>query len=708
MRYTCLRVSNFKSLRDVEVPLSPFGCVVGENNSGKSSLLQALMLVSTGAKLSPSYFHDPAQPIRLALAIEGISAADLDALSPEHRPRVEEIVRDGRLVLVREYPPDGKSTLGYEALVPREARYGEASVSALLKGKRGAALVASVEGEFPELAGQLEASATIEVARQAIRRLGDALPPGGKVLSDVPLPTGIDKSIDPLLPEPIYVPAVKDLSDDLKTTESTPFGRILSMLLRVVEDRVGNLPALLADLDGQLNVDPSRRGTAEDRRLDEIRAIEETLGTRLGEVFGPVDLHLRIPLPELRGILGSAQISLDDGVSGSPETKGDGLRRAVVFAILRSYAELRERLTPLQAGEGTGGARVPARPLFLLFEEPELYLHPKAQEALLDALVVFSRDHHVLVSTHSPAFLSPNATQTFIRLRRVPGGPGSAAPHAEAWPVAIEGIDLRNQFAIVCYENNSAGFFSDTVVLVEGPSDLIALPHLARTLDPRWDTRRRPVVFVKVGGKDNFAAYRRFFGRFNVRVVVVADLDALVRGFDKLGAGAASTALRTSLLDAVNATACASEPSNGDLRQHMGDLRSRWARVKACRAALDGTTGLAALDAALEEFFGWERHSSQLEILRAADDPAVAQLKHALLDSLRAEGIHVLSRGEIEDYYPEGVQGSSKPERAINFCDAVTDRPAALACASEVVCEHGGAPARANELDLLFAAIFGQ
>ncbi len=191
---------------------------------------------------------------------------------------------------------------------------------------------------FPELSGRVGAATTLDAVRSLIREAGEALPPGDKVQADVPLPTGIDKSIDPLLPEVIYVPAVKDLSDDLKVTESTPFGKVLSMLLRVVEQRDPNLPALLAGLGRRLNVEPERRGTEDDQRLDEIRLIESTLGTHLGGVFGPVSLHLRIPLPELRAILGSAQIDLDDGVRGTPETKGDGLRRAVVFAIPRSYA----------------------------------------------------------------------------------------------------------------------------------------------------------------------------------------------------------------------------------------------------------------------------------------------------------------------------------------------------------------------------------
>ena len=52
-----------------------------------------------------------------------------------------------------------------------------------------------------------------------------------KTAADQVLPTGIDKSIEPMLPDPIYIPAVKDLADDIKTTESTPFGKILAILL---------------------------------------------------------------------------------------------------------------------------------------------------------------------------------------------------------------------------------------------------------------------------------------------------------------------------------------------------------------------------------------------------------------------------------------------------------------------------------------------
>ena len=33
-----LRVENFKGLREIDVPLSRFACLIGENNAGKSSV----------------------------------------------------------------------------------------------------------------------------------------------------------------------------------------------------------------------------------------------------------------------------------------------------------------------------------------------------------------------------------------------------------------------------------------------------------------------------------------------------------------------------------------------------------------------------------------------------------------------------------------------------------------------------------------------
>ena len=59
MRLTEISIENFKGLFDVSTPLSQFVCLIGENNTGKSSILQALLLFIDGRKLSKDMYFDP-------------------------------------------------------------------------------------------------------------------------------------------------------------------------------------------------------------------------------------------------------------------------------------------------------------------------------------------------------------------------------------------------------------------------------------------------------------------------------------------------------------------------------------------------------------------------------------------------------------------------------------------------------------------------
>jgi len=202
-----------------------------------------------------------------------------------------------------------------------------------------------------------------------------------------------------------------------------------------------------------------------------------------------------------------------------------------VFSILRSYVELKAQLAP-PTPEGdpapepadTDIEPAPASYL-LLFEEPELFLHPKAQHLLFDALRVFSKEHHVLVTTHSPMFCGPEATGTFVKLRKVSDPAIAPTPFTKVQPVDLSDMAAKDQFQIICFENNNAAFFADTVVLVEGDSDFLLMPHIAKTIDPEWDVAKVPLLFARITGKGNIRRYRNFFARFGVRVPVIADLD---------------------------------------------------------------------------------------------------------------------------------------------------------------------------------------
>src|ERR1043166_2979698 len=136
MRATRLRIENYKGLRNIVIPLSRFCCLIGENNTGKSSVLSAVSLFFSGSSLPKTHYFDTAKSIRIEISFADITEGDLERLAEEHRTRVRAIISKGTLTLVRTYGGDGKSSLKYRRLLPKEERFSDDSVDALVKGKK--------------------------------------------------------------------------------------------------------------------------------------------------------------------------------------------------------------------------------------------------------------------------------------------------------------------------------------------------------------------------------------------------------------------------------------------------------------------------------------------------------------------------------------------------------------------------------------------
>ncbi len=190
MRLSRLSVRNYRALREVDIPLSQFVCLTGENNAGKSSVLQALSLFITGSSIVSTYYFDPAKPITITLTrtpsgrraarsdfdpakpititltLTDVMPEDLANLIPEHRERIENLVKNGVLTLVRRYTPDGKSALGYLDMLPKDPRFNVDSINTLLKGKKGKDIREAVATCFPELTERIRDVATQTEAKK--------------------------------------------------------------------------------------------------------------------------------------------------------------------------------------------------------------------------------------------------------------------------------------------------------------------------------------------------------------------------------------------------------------------------------------------------------------------------------------------------------------------------------------------------------------
>lgn len=697
MRLAHIKIDNFRGLSRVDIRLSRFGCLIGENNAGKSSVFQALNIFLRSAAVTEADFLDPARPVRIQLTFTEIREADLQRLEESHRSRIEPEVSDGRLTLARTYTGPGKGSMWVVKKVPSDARFRKPALEEVLRPRISAEeLEANVRGVYREIFDKLSGKVTRVAVKREWAELVAALPEDAYSTGDDPLMTGLDKSVAPLLPEPIYIPAVKELNDDLKTTSSATFGRLLSLLFEDIEHQLPELEASFDQLRNQLNVVAEEDGSESDRRLPEVRQIETLIQQNLQESFPRASVRLEIPPPRLRSLLEEAQIAINDGISGPFKTKGDGLRRSVAFAILRTYVDLKTA-RPSQPDSAQ-------QPCLLLFEEPEVFLHPQAQRKLFEALTIFSHYNDVLVSTHSSAFCAPGATGTFVKVVK---DHTLEPPASRTCVIDLSDMNARDQFEIITYENNEAAFFANSVLLVEGPSDRTLIPHIARTLNPQWDFEKHGAAIAKVEGKGSIERYRKFFQRFEMRVAVIADLDAVLDGFDKLGASRKCHELRDRIVGRVTELVEEEESdvSNRTLKsiRTSGSARELWrqAQIKSEQHA-QGLCGFDELNAAVDAFFARSASGSARRILEEASDPELEKMKPDLLRMLRHEDIYVWERGAIEAYYPDlqTNESNNKNDRARTFCERYTTAEAIR-----------GLPvfkdSAACEFDLIFEAFFG-
>src|SRR5690606_26107936 len=106
-----------------------------------------------------------------------------------------------------------------ERLVPNNDRYKQEHIAEVLAGKRGAAVRAAIVEHYPEFAEGCPEGPNIGQAKLYLSECIGRLPREQFSPEEAPLPSGISSSIATLLPEAIYIPAVKNLTDDLKTSQ---------------------------------------------------------------------------------------------------------------------------------------------------------------------------------------------------------------------------------------------------------------------------------------------------------------------------------------------------------------------------------------------------------------------------------------------------------------------------------------------------------
>lgn len=706
-------ISNYRAIKSGAFETTSFNCIIGENNAGKSTILLALSLFFSGRTLSNSDFYDAQEEITINITFSNIEVGDINRLADEHKSRINKIIYDGKLYLSRIYSTDGKSKLKCYKLLPIDGRFIPKNIETLLKGKKGAEIPNSLNQVFPEYVELLKGCKTQTEAREKLDQIIETFNRDSLDFSLEDLPSGWEESIKGILPEVVYITAVKDFKDEIKTSETTSFGKLLSILLSVIESS-GQLNTISESFDllhQILNKQTTEVATAtRNGRIEKIEEIENQVQSYLQESFPSSQVEIFIPKPDLKQIFSNAKIFIDDGIKDTIETKGDGMKRAATFALLRTFVTQKT----LSVDEPQGDTN--AKPYLFLFEEPELYLHPTAQKILFEALEKLSQiNNQVFVTTHSPIFFSPDSTGTFIKVKKEKDQ-NSEKPYSKFFSINfLRNATAKDAFQILCYENCSAAFFSNKVLLVEGDSDLIYIKEVAKLYNPLWSFDNKNISVISINGKSNVKRFVDFYNSFDIIPFVLVDSDALIDGFEKLSVTESQILnLRSKLLQELDRIATEKSgqitlsPKKVKAIQKKLSSQDWFKKIKELNDKIVSKKIITEEDIdGLELLFGEEINYRRQKTF--IDTSLNIEGKFELLELLREKNIFILSSGAIESYYPSDASGSDKPSKALNAIKLLKEDPSKFNQLPKVeISKENYEKEEKCELEVIFETIFNK
>lgn len=506
MKLKHFKAERFKSLKEFEIDVDDFIVLIGENNCGKSNFFYALdLFLSTtvkGVKEDSFFQRQITEPIVLTCRFNQLSDPEIDKLGPW--------TVNGDLTVSKEYVIDesGKVTANYYALmkVPEDPWLDEDFEN---YNKRDVVKDLPVSEFIPE-SGRI----TKEVYKQAINQFKDKYQEQIKYnVVQKKNPAGYKQVLDGYLPELHLVQAVREATEETKTTSTALLGRLLGVVVK----RIAHYNPAFLDLQKAIdNIKVLIEGETPDKKMAEILELENSIQEALSLWDVKVQISVDVPDVERLFQLGT-NIVLDDGMPTDVESKGHGLQRSLIFALMRVWAAESRRHHEVDA------TVIRERSNIFAFEEPELFLHPQVCRATYEALRTLSETEQIFLATHSAHFVNMEDYLHLLLMKKPSHDDGTIGIRVTT--ELFEDDEKRKQFNMVRFFNPDRNevFFAKKVALVEGPTEKALIPFIAR----RLGVFDHGVSLIDCAGKFNLTLYMRVLNAYRISYIVIYDEDPI-------------------------------------------------------------------------------------------------------------------------------------------------------------------------------------
>lgn len=278
-------IINFRSCKNVSLPLGDFTPVVGYNNGGKSNILTAIEWLIDPSSLTFGDFFEANTAIVIEGKVTGVSVDLINKMPENQQKQINPYIE--------------KETLRFRRVI----------------GKPGPASNAKLEVRNPKVVDDNAADAW------AIN------------------PAGIPQALKALFPESIRVHAMQDVADDVvKQTKGNTIGKLIADVIEPVrKSHEGELKEALKEITDKFSADGVNRAV-------ELKEFDDGATSSLNDLFPGLRLKLDVPVPEIpdlfkNGTMRVIETQGDATYSRNFAAVGHGAQRCIQMALIRYLAE---------------------------------------------------------------------------------------------------------------------------------------------------------------------------------------------------------------------------------------------------------------------------------------------------------------------------------------------------------------------------------
>ena len=533
MRLVELSIKNYRSIILIEnARLSSFQALIGENNAGKSNVLDAIdVFLSAGSGgIEEADFYDKTQPVIITLKFK-IESQHLkkiwkpyainDELILEKHLWFEEDSRAGKMAIKNEFHgykaepknlyfsidkikeqegnrPDWKKIVENNKLPAYFLNEGKCTQADYAKGLSKYLAENEIEYNAPDLSHT-----------QAL---------------------GLQSNVVASLPKLYLLKAETKYSEETdKRSSSSTFRRLMGDLTdRIIKNdpKYLQIEKALKTVDDLLNAQKEEEG--KQIRLESLKIIEDKIRDILCNLMPSIEkIRLKVITEDVKTIFSKGvELTVDDGVETDVLLKGHGLQRCILFSLLQALIlnERKQLITETATADGNKETEF-NNPIILAIEEPELYIHPQLGKLFYDVLVSFAKKDQVIYTTHSPRFIDVYEYESIALITK---NKGDGTRFINCDLKAFEGLTNKKVFKGLTQLNTDVNelFFAKNVILAEGSEDKIAITETSKKLK-KINNRleEKDATIIVTGGKESIPFFVRVLNAFKINYAVLHDLD---------------------------------------------------------------------------------------------------------------------------------------------------------------------------------------